>query len=434
MNRQHLVRSIRVGREMSRRDVVRASLAGAGILALGPLGKWMSTASGAPQSLKRFVVVNCYGGNDTLNMFVPVTLSPYFSRRTGLALQASQCLALTGPNATANYMLHPSMPKIAALWAAGDVAAVNRVGYPSPDLSHFVSQDIFSHGVRGDFSALKIPESGWIARFCDNYAPTPLGAVAVGVGRPVDLVGGATSPLAVNNLSGFKIQGAGSSGQQFTPAFYLRNDTAKKVIADFVGTGRPASQRDALSDAHNLTDEVQTALSTYSSTVVYGNDTLSKQLKDVARLIQGGFETRLFYTGFSGFDTHSSQGTTVGTQANLLGNLDNAIGAFAADMQAMGTWNDMAIVVITEFGRRNYVNGSVGTDHGESYTMLAIGGAVKGGVRGPDLVDADLNGEYPTYAVDFRSVYKEILHRHLNVDPAPVFPETMPIDVSVGVV
>jgi uncharacterized protein (DUF1501 family) len=430
-----VVSGIRLPRSVSRRDLVRASIAGAGLVALGPLTRLLPTASGAPQPLKRLVIVNCYGGNDTLNMFVPVNLTPYYARRTGLALQASQCLSLaSGPHATSAYMLHPSMPKLAALWAGGEVAAVNRVGYPTADLSHFVSQDIYSLGVRGGFAPLGIAQSGWIARFCDRYAPTPLGAVAVNVGRPLDLVGGATSPLPVSSLANFKLQGAGAGGTQYTPAHFHRLATAKKALDSFAGVGRPASQKQALTDAHALTDQVQAAIAGYSSTTTYANERLSNQMKDLATVIQGGFESRILYTGFSGFDTHSAQGTTSGAQATLLAQLDNAIGSFATDLKAMGVWSDVVIAVITEFGRRNYVNGSVGTDHGHAYTMLLTGGAVQGGVFGPDLVDADLNSEYPSYAVDFRSIYKEIVRDHMGLDPTPVFPETVPIDATLGVV
>lgn len=418
---------------LSRRDVLRFSMAGAGLIALGPLARFLPSATGAPQTLKRLVVVNCYGGNDTLNMFVPVTLNPYYSRRSGLALQPSQCLSLAGTHtwSTSNYMLHPSMPNIAGLWANGQAAAVNRVGYPTADLSHFVSQDIYSRGVRGSFGPLGVPDSGWVARFCDHYAPTPLGAVCVNVGRPLDIVGGTTSPLPVSSLSAFKLQGAGASGNSYTPAYYHRLTNAKKLIDDFSGAGRAASERTALEQAHDLTTQVQASLSSYTSPVTYPTDRLSKQMKDIATLIQGGFESRIFYTGFSGFDTHSGQ---LNGQASLFSQLDNALGAFASDMQAMGTWNDMVIAVITEFGRRNYVNGSVGTDHGHGYTMLLLGGAVRGGVKGPDLTDADLNAEYPSYAVDFRSIYKEILNHHMGFDPAPVFPEALPIDATLGIV
>ena len=435
---EHLIPEIRLPSGLSRREFLRLSAATAGIAgltALGPLDRLIPAAYGAPLSLKRLVVLNCFGGNDTLNMFVPVTLSPYYSRRVGLALPANQCLSINaGPHATASYMLHPSMPKTAALWAAGQVAAVNRVGYPTANLSHFTSMDIFSYGIRGSFSSLGIPASGWIARFCDEFAPTPLGAVAVNVGRPRDIVGGTTSPLPVSTLAGFKVLGAGSGGGQYTPAHFHRLATAKKLIDGFAGTGRPQAQREALQQAHDLTTQVQSALTSYVSGATYSTERLSQQMRDIAVLIQGGFESRIFYTGFGGFDTHSAQGTTAGAQATLFSQLDNALGSFSDDLKSMGVWNDTVVLVITEFGRRNYVNGSDGTDHGHAFTALVLGGAVEGGVHGPNLTDADLNSEYPNYAVDFRSIYKEILADHMGLDPARVFPEPLAIENSLGLV
>ena len=168
--------------------------------------------------------------------------------------------------------------------------------------------------------------------------------------------------------------------------------------------------------------------------MVYNNESFSNRMKDIATLIQGGFESSIFFTGLSGFDTHSGQGTTAGQQPGLFTAMDNALNSFASDMKAMGVWNDMVIAVITEFGRRNYVNGSSGTDHGHGFAMLLLGGAIRGGVYGPVLTDADINMEYLSYGVDFRSIYKEILTHHMNVDPAPVFPEALPIDTTLGIV
>lgn len=426
-------------RGVSRRDILRYSLAGAGLVALGPLSRFIPTATGAPQALKRLVVINCYGGNDTLNMVVPITLSQYAARRGAIALTAGQCQSLNGgPQANSAYMFHPTMPKLATRWrTSGQVAAVNRVGYPTPNLSHFISQDIFSLGVRGSFAPLHLPQSGWLARFCDAYAPTPLGAVAVGVGRPLDIIGGVTAnPLPVASLSAFKILGAGTNGTSYTPAHYHRLNYAKKQIDGFSGTGRPASQKAALADAHALTDQVQGALTGYVAGATYTTATISKRMKDIATLIQGGFETRVFYTGFSGFDTHGGQGTIAGTgaQPTLLGQLDDALESFAADCESMGVWNDTVVLVITEFGRRNYVNGSSGTDHGHAFAALLTGGAVRGGVRGPLLTDADLTSEYPTYGVDFRSIYKEILDGHMDANPAPVFPEALEMETTLGIV
>ena len=61
------------------------------------------------------------------------------------------------------------MPKLAALYREGSVAAVQKVGYPRANLSHFESQEIFSRAIRDPFAA-NIPNNGWIARFADGNA------------------------------------------------------------------------------------------------------------------------------------------------------------------------------------------------------------------------------------------------------------------------
>ncbi len=173
---------------LSRRDFLRYTLMGTGIAALGPFGKMMPTASAEPGmmppgSQNIVVVINLYGGNDGFNTVVPVNLANYYLQRGPLALDplVDPLISLNtppGPTNT-NYMLHPALTNIGQLWTEGSLAIVNKVGYPTANLSHFLSQDIWSYGVRGNFSGLPINRSGWIARFADLYAQTPTGAVSV---------------------------------------------------------------------------------------------------------------------------------------------------------------------------------------------------------------------------------------------------------------
>jgi uncharacterized protein (DUF1501 family) len=417
-------------RDGGRRDFLRTLLLSAGILALGPLGRKSSEALGAPRpNHKRLVVVNLAGGADTLNIVVPVGLSSYYSGRPSMAIQPAAGLALSG--VSGQYKLHPSMPKIAALWNSGDALAVQKTGYPGADLSHFVSQDIFSYGVRnvGSFPLLGIPTSGWIARYADLFPLTPLGSVAIGRGRPLDFVGGQTRGLTVNNLSNFKVfVQNGSIG---------RIETVKTLVHDAPTVGLTYEAKQALMTAYDLADQVQQAVADHNtylsgSGITYPNSSISTNLKDVAALIYGGFETSIFYVGLDGWDTHGAQ---LSTQATLLNWLDGAVGAFSDEMKALGVWDDIVMVVITEFGRRSYSNGG-GTDHGHGFAEIVMGGPVNGGRSyGPDLTNADLaNGTgYLPYSVDFRSIYKEILTEHLGVNASKVLPETLPIDTTLGI-
>ncbi|MCE9638456.1 MAG: DUF1501 domain-containing protein [Planctomycetes bacterium] len=422
--------SFRLPKNITRRDVMRASLLSAGLMALGPIGRRASEASGAPLTgHKRLVVINMSGGCDTLHMVIPVGLAQYSVQRGAITVPSSSALALNGNSL---YKLHPSMPRVQGLWNSGDAAAVQRVGYPTANLSHFESQDIFSYGVRNGFGPLGINPSGWIARYADLNTSTPLGAVSVGFGRPLDFVGGTTNPLLVSSLAGFKLTGTGS-----TNARLYRIEKARSILQASSTTGLASEAKSALSSAHDLTSQVATALSghtTYLSTagVTWPNTTIANRMKDIAALIQGGFETRIFYTGFGGFDTHGGQGAASGgALPPLFSQLDGAIGAFSDEMKALGVWDDVMIVVITEFGRRTGVNGSAGTDHGHAFSSLLLGGAISGGSSyGPDLTDADLTNSsgYLSYGVDFRSIYKEVLKDHLGADPIPVFPEPLAIE------
>jgi uncharacterized protein (DUF1501 family) len=423
---RHLPKSV------TRRDILRYSLAGMGIAALGPLGNGaIPTALGAPGGQSRLVVINLYGGNDGLNTVVPVGLQPYFDRRPTLALDPAACLSLdSGPEPTTAYRLHPVMTNVRSLWTEGAVAIVNKVGYPNANLSHFTSQDIYSLGVRNDFAPLGLDPSGWVARYADLYAPTPMGAVGVGVGRPLDFVGGQTTSFLVESLANFRFLTDG----RYPNNHAYRIEKIKEMLAGFSGAGLSSDVKDALDQGHTLADQVQTALANYDSGgVTYPTNAPGAYLRDVAVLIEGGFETRLFYTGEGGFDTHGAQGAATGQHATLLQRLDQAIGGFAQDMKNRGVWDDLAIVVLSEFGRRSYQNDSDGTDHGHGNCFLVIGGAVNGGMYGADLTEADLNAEWPPYDVDFRDVHKELIQDVLGDDPAPIFPEAQEKNVVLGI-
>ena len=112
--------------------------------------------------------------------------------------------------------------------------------------------------------------------------------------------------------------------------------------------------------------------------------------------------------------------------------LDEAIVAFANDMKAKGRWNDVVVVVISEFGRRNYENGSIGTDHGWGHNTLVLGGGVKGQFLSAtsgyttEVVEADLadgSYDYLPFATDFRDIYGHIVQNHLGLDAIPLFPD-----------
>lgn len=415
----------------SRRDLLRYALAGTGIAALGPVGRGLSRAHAGSPSTKRLVVVHLDGGLDGPSLLVPRTLPSYFSRRPTIAIPDAASLSLAGgPGGTA-HRLHPAMPNLKALWDDGDVAFVHRVGYPEENLSHFESGDIFAYGVRGgttSFLNLGITPSGWMARLADAHAPTPLGAVSLGMGRPTHLVGGSTPTVQVGSLWSF----------QFYPDWYDYNGHARRkryardVLALAGAAGAEGEVRASLLQAHDLEGQIQTATEQHDTFLdgqglAYPDSWFAGRLSDAATLMHAGFETRTILTSTGGYDTHGDQGGATGWLADRLKEVDDAIGAFAADLKAQGRWDDTVLALYSEFGRRSYENASGGTDHGGACEMILVGGALTGGHFGVPMVDADLQDEYPLYAVDFRDVFRKILSNHLGMDPATVFPEAQPL-------
>src|SRR5262249_3889144 len=99
------------------------------------------------------IVVTLYGGIDGLNTFVPYSDGTYYSRRGNLAIPASQLLPVNDSVGFA-----PQLSYLKTLWDAGQVAAIQGVGYANSDLSHFTSMAIWMNGAIGPGTS----GTGWV--------------------------------------------------------------------------------------------------------------------------------------------------------------------------------------------------------------------------------------------------------------------------------
>jgi uncharacterized protein (DUF1501 family) len=131
-----------------------------------------------------------------------------------------------------------------------------------------------------------------------------------------------------------------------------------------------------------------------------------------------GTGVKLLHVTLGGFDTHY---TELNRHDDLMGYLDTAVNSFYQDLAAHGKADKVLIATWSEFGRRPKENASGGTDHGAAAPLLLIGDPVKGGLYGsaPSLTGLDATGNLK-YAVDFRSVYQEILSGHLGADSGEI--------------
>ena len=400
----------------SRRSFLRVSLASAAAVTIAPVPVLRSATAGVLDDKRFLVVINMLGGNDGLNMVVPAHLQPYYDRRPTIALSTGL------HDLDGRYALHPSCNWLKQAWDGGNLRVVNKVGYPQANLSHFTSRNIFSYGVRdythdGD-------GRGWLGRFADAYCSDPaepLGVISVGMGRVRDLEADEGDTLALNDATSFSL----FEDRDFRTDHALRVRVARSVLANetepegeaaltVFGTSRLA---------HELVDRVHEGVVGWTDPGTYPNTTLGRRMKAISELLHAreSFHTKVFYTGYGGFDTHATQLTR---HADLLTQLDDALEAFAVDLANRSLWQDCAVIVISEFGRRNFENGSQGTDHGHGNAWLVAGGGMNGsGIIG-ELSEADLNQNQPDYAYDFREVYADLIENHLGASATPIFPET----------
>src|SRR3954453_21918244 len=330
---------------MGRRRFLQLVGAGAGAAAVAsPLLSALEAYAAPPVAANEgiLVLIMMEGGNDGLNTVVPTGESRYYALRPGLAIPAANALPIAS-----GIGLHPSFVKLKARYDQGDVAVVQGVGYPSPDLSHFSSMGIWMNGWSGGTQSGG--PSGWIGRFLDglpNAAAESLYGAVIGTSVPLHMVG------RVARASGLPENLSGAFGSD-------RRDPNDVRMFDAMGafsggaTGLGQWGDLAAKVEHDTLDLSQKIHPAYAGT--FPDTNLGRQLVLTARLINANLGVRVFSTSIGGFDTHSDQ---AGGHAQDLAEIDGAIDAFFATLPA--TWRDrVTIMTFSEFGRRPESNDTV---------------------------------------------------------------------------
>lgn len=380
------------------------------------LGRSVQASSRYPLSGPRMtgdrvlVVVQLGGGNDGLNTVVPYADDAYHRARPRLRLRRDGLLALD------DYMgLHPSLEPFKELYDNGDLAIVNGVGYPNPDRSHFRSMEIWHTATDSD----RYSATGWVGRYLDNQCdgrgnqPSPLAGVSIGPERPQAFAGERGLGVSFQDPARFRWNDGGS--EQLQDAFRQINGVG--VDTDDDGSAH-SFLRHMTANAVVASDHiVRASRQRRAPNADYPNGRLASDLRTIADLIAAGIPTRIFYASFGGFDTHANQ---PGQHANLLAQVAGAVAAFQRDLRGRGLSGRVATLCFSEFGRRVAENGSGGTDHGAAGPVFVLGDAVKPGLHGKYPSLTDLAAGDLRHAVDFRSVYADLLGGWLGGDCAAV--------------
>jgi uncharacterized protein (DUF1501 family) len=397
----------------TRRQFIRRGITFVGASLVAPrllLGARSGVArAAAPSSGRILVVVELAGGNDGLNTVVPFTDSRYYSFRPRIAVRRDAVLEISD-----TLGLHPKLGALKTLFDQNRVAIVQGVGYPSPDLSHFRSTEIWQTAVPDTVSS-----TGWLGRYLDQTAVAgslEIDAISLGYETPAALTTAVSSGVAaIDSFDSYVF-----SGDPARP-----DDDANKRAA-FAGLYDDVRGSNATIDfiadtglaALSSSDAVQRAAHGYVPAVAYPTDAFGQSLLKIAELVGANLGTDIYYTSLGSFDTHANQ---LQTQPALLGQLSDGLAAFYQDMAAHGRADDLLVMTFSEFGRRVNDNQSGGTDHGTAAPLFVLGNAVSGGIYGddPSLSHLDDNDDL-IFGIDFRSVYATVVRHWLQTDPEPI--------------
>jgi uncharacterized protein (DUF1501 family) len=387
-----------------------------------------SMAGLAANSDKILVLLQMQGGNDGLNMVVPLDqYSRYSTVRPTIALPEASVLRLGSTGSAATMGLHPAMTGLKSLYDDGRVTLVQGVSYPSPNFSHSRSTDIWMTASDSNQTLV----TGWNGRFLDvaypnypeNYPnpamPDPL---AIQISAQVSTMfrsAGETMAVALTDPQAFYnlVNGTGAS-----------NANAAGEVPDNTLAGQHVAYvRQIQAQSMEYASSIKRAADKATNRITYAaNNPLAAQLAIVARLIAGGLKTRVYAVQIGGFDTHVNQvtaGTPIaGTHSQLMLRISDAIKNFQDDLRLLGVDDKVLGMTFSEFGRRVEQNSSVGTDHGTSAPVFFFGKNVQPGIIGvnPSLTNL-VNGNNLAMQYDFRQLYASVLSQWFSATSDELF-------------
>ena len=358
-------------------------------------------------SPRTLLVLQLAGGNDGLSTVVPFGDDAYYAARKNIAIPAGEVLKLDTYRG-----FDPRLVQLRARYDQGQVALVEGVGYPDPIRSHFKSFDVWH---TADARGRGVSE-GWLgrlARAAFEGETSPNLCVHVGGSVPYSLTSQTHPPVAFATPTGYRWAGTAAELEAYEAA------AQKATYGSEMRPDEPASEesnidflRGVLADGQSSSEAIRRAAAKYRTPVEYPGDELGASLRDIAALIEGDVGSRILSVEMGGYDTHTD---VVNRHANLMRNLDAALGAFLADLERSEAGRNCVVLVFSEFGRRVAENGSRGNDHGTAGPLFVAGPAVRGGLYGkhPSLTDLD-NGDVK-FTTDFRTAYATLIEDWFGV-------------------
>lgn len=373
------------------------------VQAMNTLRQAAPVPSPSTKPYKAVVQIHLSGGMDSFNLLVPhscesqgsgVSLrQQYEETRGGLAFtnkERNLIVNATGSNQPCSeFAIHPELPVAGRLYNDGNLLFVANVGVINQnrmtklDYKDLTLTTLFAHDAMEEEAQRvdpynQVPGTGVLGRIADELNENGFAVNKISIDDHALSTTGALGKSA----PAFSVASSGSGGFNRRPqeesyfdltgyAFRLNPETKiqSSIFAEtwsdnfFTGVAVASGMSEYLS-----------SMSLSSVWDGFESDPLAQTFQTISKLIKThdkrGTDRDMFYASFSGWDHHTEM------KAKLRDNfrqLNKALDMFVSELRAQGIWNDVVIVVTTDFGRTLTINSSSGSDHAWGSNTFVFG-------------------------------------------------------------
>lgn len=357
---------------------------------------------------KAIVMLYMSGGCDTYNVLVPYggcgefdLYADYEAVRSNLALERSDLLPIdvqAGTQPCEQFGIHEELTVVKALYDAGEAAFVANIG---PLIEPVTKEQYLSRD-----SGVRLPPSLYSHNDQTRAWQTAIAQELTGhgvLGRIVDTL---LSQPSAYKVGSYSIDGTAKVLQGIYPATIIdENDgvvryAAYNRLAHYIDNMTKYESASIFGETFNhklqeslrVSESLGSTLDGIELSQAFSTDRLSKQLKQVARLVKTRelvqTEREVFYVSIGGFDMHNELYYAL---KDRLAEINGALRSFVAEMQDLGVWDDVVVLSSSEFARTLTSNGR-GSDHAWGGNHFVLGGSISGGqILGdfPSVLNAD---------------------------------------------
>jgi len=380
------------------------------------------------KAYKALVHILLRGGCDSFNLLVPHSqcqgqdmYQEYKEVRGSIGLEKEDLLTIdanSSQQVCGTFGIHPNLPFLQQMYESNEASFLAGIGFLSEPVTKLNYQrtktQLFAHNtqqteiIRLD-PYLESEGTSILGRLADSlsgeYSVNSFSVDTSLVALEGKIPG--ASKASVNSKLGFKTfdpSPLGGVTDIVRPKFNLMNGEHGSDSSMY-GQVWSSSLHNSITSTQELFHAQESVPEPSSLTSQIG-----EQLNMVTKMIKSnecrGSERDLFYIETGAFDHHSD--LLVGLEEQF-SDLNQGLSDFTTRLKDAGLWDNVAIMVSSDFGRTLTANSKKGSDHAWSGNSFIMGGSVAGG---------KILGEYPSNLTD---------NSPLNVGRGRLIP-TMPFE------